>query len=426
MRKAIVIGGKRLEGKVAVSGSKNSALPILAATVLLSGETTLTNIPFLNDVVTMLRVLRALGLKAEYHEPNTVKLVTNHTIKHVAPYELVTKMRASFFIIGPILARMGLAKVPLPGGCAIGSRPVDLHIKGLKALGAKVEMEHGFIIVKADKLKGGKVYLDFPSVGATESVMMASTLAEGETVIENAAQEPEIVDLANFLHKAGARIVGAGTNTITVNGVSRLKGVEYSIIPDRVEAGTLMVASAITGGDVKISNVIPEHVEAVTRKLQECEVAVEVSDGAIRVKANKRPKAVDVKTSPYPGFPTDMQPQIAALLSVAEGTSIITESIFENRFMHVHELRRMGANIKLEDKSAIITGVKNLSGAPVRATDLRAGAALILAGLVADGTTVVYDVERFIDRGYERFVDKLSGLGAKIKDMGENGESNGQ
>ncbi len=426
MRKAIVIGGKRLEGTVKVSGSKNSALPILAATVLLSGETTLTNVPLLNDVITMLRVLCALGLRAEYHEPNTVKIWTNHSIKHVAPYELVTKMRASFFIIGPILARMGLAKVPLPGGCAIGSRPVDLHIKGLKALGAKVEMEHGFIIVKADRLKGGKVYLDFPSVGATESVMMAATLAEGETVIENAAQEPEIVDLANFLNMAGARVSGAGSNTITINGVSRLKGCEYSIIPDRVETGTLMIAAAITGGDVKIKKAVPEHVEAITRKLQECGITVDVSGDEIKVSAPAKPKAADVKTSPYPGFPTDMQPQIAALLSVGEGTSIITESIFENRFMHVHELRRMGANIKLEDKSAIITGVKNLSGAPVRATDLRAGAALILAGLVADGTTVVYDVERFIDRGYEKFIDKLSGLGARIKEMGENGESNGQ
>ena len=425
MRKAIVIGGKRLEGEVRVSGSKNAALPILAATVLLSGETVLSNIPCLNDVITMLRVLRALGLRAEYHEPNTVKIWTNHTIKHVAPYELVTKMRASFFIIGPILARMGLAKVPLPGGCAIGSRPVDLHLKGLKALGAKVEMEHGFVIVKADKLIGNKICFDFPSVGATESVMMAATLAEGQTVIENAAQEPEIVDLANFLIRAGARIKGAGDNTIVIDGVSRLKGAEYSIIPDRVEASTLMIAAAMTRGDVKITGALPEHIEAVIAKLKECEVTVEVSGDSVRVRAEARPKAVDLKTSPYPGFPTDVQPQLAALLSVADGVSVVTENIFENRFMHIHELRRMGANIKMDDKSAIITGVESLSGAPVRATDLRAGAALILAGLVADGTTVVYDVERFIDRGYEKFIEKLSSLGAKIKELGENGESNG-
>jgi UDP-N-acetylglucosamine 1-carboxyvinyltransferase len=431
LRKAIITGGKRLEGTVRVSGSKNAALPILAATVLLRGDSVIGNIPYLNDVITMLRVLRALGLRAEYHEPNTVKLWTDNTIKHVAPYELVTKMRASFFIIGPILARMGLAKVPLPGGCAIGSRPVDLHLKGLKALGAKVEMEHGFVIVKANKLKGDKVYLDFPSVGATESIMMAATLAEGDTIIENAAQEPEIVDLANFLNRAGARISGAGSEKIFISGVSRLKGVEYNIIPDRIEAGTFMVASAITRGDLRIRGVVPEHIEAVTTKLQEGGVDVQVFSDEVKVKADKRFKAVDVKTSPYPGFPTDMQPQLAALLAVSEGTSVVTEAIFENRFMHVHELRRMGANIKLEDKSAIITGIPKLSGAPVRATDLRAGAALILAGLVADGNTIVDDIERFIDRGYEKFVEKLSSVGARIKEVGFNGEegsheSNGQ
>jgi len=424
LRKAIIIGGKKLEGAVNVSGSKNAALPILAATILLRGETVIENIPYLNDVVTMLRVLRALGMRAEYHEPNTVKIWTDSTIKHVAPYELVTKMRASFFIIGPILARMGLAKIPLPGGCAIGSRPVDLHLKGLKALGAKVEMEHGFVIVKGSKLKGAQVHLDFPSVGATESIMMAATLAEGETVIGNAAQEPEIVDLADFLNRAGAKVSGAGTDNITVNGVSRLHGVEYSIIPDRIEAGTLMVASAITRGNVKIRKVIPQHVEAITRKLQEGGADVKVAGNEIHVKCDHRFKAIDIKTSPYPGFPTDMQAQLVTLLSVSEGVSVITENIFENRFMYIHELRRMGANIKLEDKSAIVNGIPKLSGAPVRATDLRAGAALVLAGLVADGTTVVDDVERFIDRGYERLIEKISGLGGKIQEVGMNGEEN--
>lgn len=425
MRKAIINGGKRLEGTVMVSGSKNAALPVLAAAILLQGEATITNIPNLFDVITMIRVLRALGLRAEYYEPNTVKTWTNHTIKHVAPYELVTKMRASFFIIGPILARMGLAKVPLPGGCAIGSRPVDLHLKGLKALGAKVNMEHGFVIVKADKLKGGKVYLDFPSVGATETIMMAAALSEGESVIENAAQEPEIVDLANFLVKCGARIAGAGSDTITINGVSRLKATEYSIIPDRIEAGTFMVAAAMTQGNIKLKKIIPEHVDATAHKLREGGATVEFGKDEVVVKGNGRFKAIDVKTSPYPGFSTDMQPQMAALLSIADGVSVMTESIFENRFMHVHELRRMGANIKLEDRSAIITGVQKLSGAPVRATDLRAGAALILAGLVADGPTVVDDVERFIDRGYEHFIEKLSTLGARIKEVGQNGDNDG-
>ncbi len=425
MRKAIVTGGKPLEGRVEISGSKNAALPILAATALLTGEATLNNVPRLNDVITMVRMLTALGLRAEYHEPNTVRIWTNHTIKHVAPYELVTKMRASFFIIGPILARMGLAKIPLPGGCAIGSRPVELHLKGLKALGATVEMEHGFVIVRADRLKGNKVYLDFPSVGATETIMMAATLAEGETIIENAAQEPEITDLANFLNKCGARISGIGEGTIRISGVSRLRGVEHTVIPDRIEAGTFMVAAAMTGGSVEIRKVIPEHLQSTITKLQEGGLEVKVGTDSISVASKGRFKAVDIKTSPYPGFPTDMQPQMIALLTVGDGVSVITESIFENRFMHVHELRRMGASIKLEDRSAIVTGIPKLSGAPVRATDLRAGAALILAGLVADGTTIVDDVERFIDRGYECFVDKLSALGAKIKEFGGNGENGG-
>jgi len=419
-----VTGGKRLKGDVVISGSKNAALPILAATALLNGEINLHNVPHLNDVITMLRMLRSLGLRAEYHDPNIVKICTNHTVKHVAPYELVTKMRASFFIIGPILARMGLAKIPLPGGCAIGSRPVELHIKGLKALGATVEMEHGFVIVKAGKLKGAKIYLDFPSVGATETLMMAATLAEGETIIENAAQEPEVLDLANFLNKCGARISGVGDDTIVINGVSRLKGTEYTVIPDRIEAGTIMVAAAMTKGDVRLRKVLPEHVESTIGKLREGGVQVDVQDGDIRVKAPSRFKGLDLKTRPYPGFPTDMQPQMVALLSISEGVSIMTENIFENRFMHIHELRRMGAEIKLEDRSAIITGVNRLSGAPVRATDLRAGAALILAGLVADGETVVDDMERFIDRGYERLVSKLSKLGARIVEVGGNGESN--
>jgi len=417
MRKALVTGGKRLSGTVSISGSKNAALPILAATILLHGETTITNVPNLLDIISMIRILRALGLRAEYFEPNTVKIYTNSTIKHVAPYELVTKMRASFFIIGPILARMGLAKVPLPGGCAIGSRPVNLHIKGLEALGAHVSMEHGFVIVKANKLKGAKIYLDFPSVGATETIMMAATHSEGETIIENAAQEPEIADLAAFLNKCGAKIEGAGKDIITISGVGKLKSADYKVMPDRIEASTLMLAGAITKGDITLNGVIEQHVEPIIRKLQDAGVEVAVSGDQMKVKAKDGIRSTDVKTMPYPGFPTDVQPQFTTLMSVADGTSIITETVFENRFMHVHELKRMGADIQIEGQSAIIKGVKKLSGCPVRASDLRAGAALVLAGLVADGETLIDDVERFIERGYENLIGKLNSLGGDLREI---------
>lgn len=416
MLKLLVKGKRQLKGEVSVSGSKNAALPILAATILLPGRSVIRNVPNLLDVTTIIRVLRALGLRAEYSQssPNTVN-VWNRQVRHVAPYELVTKMRASFFVIGPILAVKGLAKVPLPGGCAIGSRPVDIHIKGMEALGAKVELEHGFVIVRANKLRGGRVYLDFPSVGATESVMMAAALAEGETVIENAAREPEIVDLANFLKKAGAKIEGAGTEEIRIEGVSSLSPVEYSIIPDRIETGTLMLAAAITAGKVKIKGAVAEYVEATLRKLKESGVEVEVSDGALSVAGRDGYRAVDIKTTPYPGFPTDMQPQFSAFLCLAKGTSVVTETVFENRFMHLHELKRMGADIKIEGQSAIINGVPGLSGAPVRVSDLRAGAALLLAGLAAEGETLIEDRDHHIHRGYEKIVEKLNSLGAEIK-----------
>ncbi len=417
MRKALVTGGKRLHGRVKISGSKNAALPILAATILTHGETTLSNVPNLLDIITMIRVLRALGLRAEYFEPNTVKVWTNSTIKHVAPYELVTKMRASFFIIGPILARMGLAKVPLPGGCNIGSRPVNIHLKGLEALGARVEMEHGFVIVKANKLKGAKICLDFPSVGATETIMMAATLAEGETIIENAAQEPEIADLAAFLNRCGAKIEGASGQAIRIEGVSKLKAAEYKVMPDRVEAATFMVAGAITKGDITLDGIIENHIDPVIKKLQEVGADISVDGMQLKMKVRDGIKPAEIKTMPYPGFPTDVQPQFTALLSIADGTSIVTETVFENRFMHVHELKRMGADIHIEGQSAIIKGVHKLSGCPVRASDLRAGAALILAGLVAEGETLVDDVERFIERGYENFIGKLSSLGADLKEV---------
>jgi UDP-N-acetylglucosamine 1-carboxyvinyltransferase len=417
MLKLSVKGKRRLAGEVAVSGAKNAALPVLAATIMLPGHSIIRNIPALLDVTTIVRVLRALGLRAEYsqEEPKTVH-IWNEQVRHVAPYELVTKMRASFFVIGPILAVKKLAKVPLPGGCAIGSRPVNLHIKGMEALGARVHLEHGFVIVQAPGgLRGGKVYLDFPSVGATESVMMAAAMAEGKTVIGNAAREPEIIDLANFLIKAGAKIEGAGTEEILVEGVSRLAPVEYSIIPDRIEAGTLMVAAAITRGEVKLKGVIPEHFEAATRKLQESGVKVETDRNVVSVSAADGFNAVDIKTMPYPGFPTDMQPQLSSFLSLARGTAVVTETVFENRFMHMHELRRMGADIKLEGRSAIIRGVDELSGAPVKVSDLRAGAALLLAGLAAEGETLIEDRDRHIDRGYEKIVEKLNTLGAEVR-----------
>lgn len=418
MRKILIKGRKRLEGEVRISGSKNAALAILAATILLPGKTTIRNVPNLLDVKTIIRVLRALGMRAEYSgsQPNTVE-VWNNNVRHVAPYELVTKMRASFFVIGPILARKGLARVPLPGGCAIGSRPVNLHIKGLEALGAKVTMEHGFVNVQAKKLKGGRAYLDFPSVGATESIMMAATLAEGETIIENAAREPEVTDLANFLSLAGAKISGAGTEEIKIMGVSDLAAVEHRIIPDRIEAGTFMIAAAITKGNLKIKGIVPEHIEVTLRKLQEAGIRVEIAGDEIRVNAKDGVKAVDVKTMPYPGFPTDMQPQLTTLLCLAKGTSVVTETVFENRFMHVHELKRMGAEIKLEGQSAIVSGVPELSSAPIKVSDLRAGAALILAGLAAKGETLIEDRDHHIERGYEGLDLKLEKLGAEIKTL---------
>ncbi|MFA6431243.1 MAG: UDP-N-acetylglucosamine 1-carboxyvinyltransferase [Candidatus Margulisiibacteriota bacterium] len=416
MLKLAIRGKKKLEGEIFVSGAKNSALPILAASIMVPGRSVIRNIPNLLDVTTMIRVLIALGIRAEYSlsSPNTVN-IWNYQVRHVAPYELVTKMRASFFVIGPILAVNGLAKIPLPGGCAIGSRPVDIHIKGLEALGAKVELEHGFVIAKAQKLKGAKVYFNFPSVGATETVMMAAALAEGDSIIENCAKEPEIIDLANFLNKAGAKIEGAGTDIITVQGVNSLKAVDYSVIPDRIEAGTLMAAAAITNGKLKINGIVLDHVESAVRKLEEIGVKIENNGKSMLVSREGKLKAADIKTLPYPAFPTDMQPQFSALLCLAEGTSVITETIFENRFMHLTELKRMGADIRLEGQSVIINGVEKLSGAPVRVTDLRAGAALLLAGLAAEGETVLEDRDHHIYRGYENILDKLSAVGADIR-----------
>ncbi|MFA5878794.1 MAG: UDP-N-acetylglucosamine 1-carboxyvinyltransferase [Candidatus Margulisiibacteriota bacterium] len=412
-----IIGGKRLIGDVYTSGAKNAALPILAASIMLEGETELTNIPYLKDIVIMIRMLNSLGVRAEYCSPNKVKIWNNRKIRHIAPYDLVTAMRASFFVAGPILAKTGLAKVPLPGGCAIGSRPIDIHLKGFKALGAEINIEHGFVELKAKKLKGTHILLPFPSVGATENILMAASIIEGTTIIENAAQEPEITDLIEFLRKAGANIEGDDSSIITIKGVPVLKGIEYNVIPDRIEAGTLLIAGAITKGDVTVKPVVLSHLEALIVKLEEIGLTCKYNpeDKSVRVIYEKELNAVDIETMPYPGFPTDMQAQIMALLTISNGTSTIKETIFENRFMHVNELVRMGAVIKIQNNCAMVEGVKELTGAETKITDLRAGAALVLAGLVANGESTIYGLKH-LRRGYENLSSKLRNLGAEIID----------
>lgn len=407
----IVENSPALKGTVKVSGAKNSVLPIIAASLLSEGEVIIDDVPELKDVNVMIELIKFLGAKCTFQDG---RLKINVDIKDVeAPYELVKKMRASFLVMGPILAKLGHAKISLPGGCAIGTRPIDLHLKGFQTLGAEIDIGHGYVEAKAKKLVGKKVYLDFPSVGATENIMMAAVFADGLTTVENAAEEPEVVDLANFLNKMGANIKGAGTDTIRIEGVKELKATEHTVIPDRIEAGTYMVASAMTGGDVLIENVIVDHVKPIIAKLTECGIEVYEEGTGVRVKGCKSYKAVDIKTLPYPGFPTDMQAQMMAMMAGAKGTSVIIETVFENRFMHVDELKRMGADIKIEGRTAVVTGIDHLSGAEVKATDLRAGAALILAGLIADGKTIINDVYH-IDRGYVNIEDKLRSLGAII------------
>jgi UDP-N-acetylglucosamine 1-carboxyvinyltransferase len=412
--KIIITHSPPLSGTVKVSGAKNSALPILAACLLADGESVIEDIPNLTDIQNMYDLLKWIGLEINPLSNNSVRLRTSKLKNYVAPYELVSKMRASFLVMGPLLARVGRTRISLPGGCAIGTRPIDLHLKGFTAMGAKITQGHGYVEAKARKLKGAKIYLDFPSVGATENILMAACLAEGQTIIENAAVEPEIVDLANFLITMGADIKGAGTDTIKINGVKSLKGCNHIVIPDRIEAGTFMVAAAITKGNIKIDNVVPDHLKPVSAKMREIGVDVKEEDTSIIVSATDKFKPADIKTLPFPGFPTDMQSQFMALMSIIDGTSIIIETIFENRFMHVSELKRMGANIKIEGRSAVIEGIKKLTGAQVKATDLRAGAALVLAGLAAEGETEINDVEH-IDRGYCEFEKKLISLGAKMK-----------
>ncbi len=414
MPKIIVERSGPLKGTVRADGAKNAVLPILAATLLSTeGRCVLEEVPALIDVDVICEVLSSLGADVRRPRRDKIEVIAHSIDEAEAPYELVRKMRASFLVMGPLLARMGRARISMPGGCAIGIRPIDLHLKGFEALGAKITLGHGFVEASAQKLIGTNIYLDFPSVGATENIMMAAVLAEGRTSIENAAEEPEVVDLANFLNKMGADIKGAGTDTIRINGVERLKNATHAVIPDRIEVGTYMIASAITGGDVLIENVILDHLKPAIAKLKECGVDVSEESGGLRVSANDRPKAVDIKTMPYPGFPTDMQSQFMTLMSIAEGTSIAIETVFENRFMHVSELKRMGADIKIEGRSAVIEGKDKLLGAPVKATDLRAGAALVLAGLVAEGTTEIIDIHH-IDRGYVNIEEKLKSLGANI------------
>lgn len=418
MERLIVTGGKKLSGSIKISGAKNAVLPIIAASLLGATTSRLEEIPALEDVGTISEVLRQLGVSVSTEEEGTLVVNSGELSGCEAPYELVRKMRASFLVMGPLLARTGQARISLPGGCAIGTRPIDLHLKGFEALGAEIVLGHGYIEARTrQRLKGARIYLDFPSVGATENIMMAACLADGQTVLENPAEEPEIVDLANYLNAMGARIRGAGTNVIRIEGVKELKGTTHAVIPDRIEAGTYMVAAAITGGDVWLENALIEHLKPVTAKLKEAGVAIEERIDGVMVRGTNKVKAVDVKTLPYPGFPTDMQAQFMALMTVASGTSVITETVFENRFMHVDELKRMGASIKIEGRSAIVEGVGSLTGCPVKATDLRAGAAMVLAGLIAEGKTEISCIHH-IDRGYEDIVGKLSSLGADIVRVG--------
>ncbi len=415
MDKLIITGGMPLNGEVRISGAKNAALPILAATLLADGPVTISNVPHLRDITTTLELLGRMGVQVTVDERMNVEVDPRTITNFFAPYELVKTMRASVLVLGPLLTRYGQANVSLPGGCAIGARPVNLHIHGLEAMGATIKVENGYIRAIAKKLKGAHLFLDVVTVTGTENLMMAATLADGTTIIENAAREPEVVDLANCLIKMGAKIRGAGTDTITIDGVERLGGTHYTILPDRIETGTYLVAAAITGGCVKVRDTDPHLLEAVLLKLREAGAEITVGDNWIELDMKgRRPRAVDVRTAPHPAFPTDMQAQFTALNMVAEGTGMITETVFENRFMHVQEMQRMGADIRLEGNTAIIRGVERLTGAPVMATDLRASAGLVLAGLVAEGDTLI-DRIYHIDRGYECIEEKLRQMGGRIR-----------
>lgn len=414
--KIIVRGGKKLKGTVRTEGAKNAVLPVLAASLLAEkGTSTIYDVPPLADVYTMKNVLNHLQMDVSYEDGVFTANAERNVLRPNAPFEYVRKMRASFLVMGPLLARTGRANVALPGGCAIGSRPIDQHLKGFEAMGAKVEIGQGYIEARVDgRLKGAKIYLDFPSVGATENIMMAAAMAEGTTIIENVAEEPEIVCLANYLNAMGGVVRGAGTDTIRIDGVDHMEAADHTIIPDRVEAGTFMVAAAITGGDVFVEGALIEHLRPLVAKMREMGVIIEEKDNGMRVVGPDILRPVDIKTMPHPGFPTDMQAQFMTLLTQAKGTSVVTETVFENRFMHVEEFRRMNASIKIEDRSAIVTGPTRLTGGEVSATDLRAAAALVTAGLVSEGETTLMEL-RHIDRGYVDFHEKLQQLGANVE-----------
>jgi UDP-N-acetylglucosamine 1-carboxyvinyltransferase len=415
MDKLAIVGGKPLDGEVRISGAKNAALPILAATLLADGPVTLRNVPKLNDIATTLKLLKRMGVAAEHRDDGSVGVDSGGIKEFLAPYELVKTMRASILVLGPLLGRFGHADVSLPGGCAIGARPVNLHVMGLRAMGAAITIDNGYIRARAPKLKGARIVLDTVTVTGTENLMMAAACADGETVIENAAREPEIGDLAAFLRKMGAKIEGAGSDTIHIQGVDRLTAAAHDVMPDRIESGTYLVAAAITGGRVRLTATDPQHFDAVLQKLAEAGAGVALGPDWVELDMRgRRPKAVDIKTAPYPAFPTDMQAQFCALNAVAEGTATITETIFENRFQHVLELQRLGANLSIQGNTVIARGVDRLTGAPVMATDLRASASLVLAGLQAEGTTLV-DRIYHVDRGYERIETKLGRLGADIR-----------
>ena len=414
MEKLAITGGRRLEGEVRISGAKNAALPILAAALLTDEPVTIGNIPHLRDITTTIELLGRMGVNVTLHEGLRVEVDPSSITEYHAPYDLVKTMRASILVLGPLVGRFGRADVSLPGGCAIGARPVDLHVAGLRALGAHVEIEDGYIRARADRLRGAHLVLDKVTVTGTENLMMAAVFAEGETVLENAAREPEVEDLAGFLNCMGANVSGAGSNRIVIEGVRRLHGAEYEVLPDRIETGTFLVAGAITGGHVRLRRTCPAHVEAVLAKLRDAGARIETGEDWIELDMQGRPAAVDISTTPYPGFPTDMQAQFAAMNCVASGVATISENVFENRFMHMQELQRMGANIRLQGHTAVIQGVERLKAAPVMATDLRASAGLVLAGLVAEGETIV-DRIYHIDRGYECIEEKLNQLGASIR-----------
>ncbi|MDO4200093.1 MAG: UDP-N-acetylglucosamine 1-carboxyvinyltransferase [Clostridia bacterium] len=425
MDKLVISGGKKLKGRVSISGAKNAAVAILPAAALCDEVCRIENIPNISDINLMCRILSDMGANVKMINNNTIEIDPTHMISNSAPHDLMKNMRASSYLLGVLLGKFGEANVCLPGGCDFGVRPIDQHLKGFSALGAECNLNGGIINVRADKLVGAHIYLDVVSVGATMNIMLAAVRAEGLTVLENAAKEPHIVDLANFLNCMGADISGAGTDVIKIRGVKRLKGTTYSIIPDQIEAGTYMAIAAATKGDVIIENVIPKHLESITAKLEEMGIDLTIDDDAIRVSCSGRIKKCNIKTMPHPGFPTDMQPQITALLSTADGTSMVNEAVWDNRFRYIDELRRMGANISVDGRVAVIEGVDKLIGAPVKAVDLRAGAALVLAGLCAEGTTTIESIHH-IERGYENIIEKLQNIGADIKKISCEDDKSGE